>query len=168
MEAGIEQGPRLHLLGIWLEWRLRSLDFCILSQGLGHLSRSVCFLSLTYGSFQCYPFSTVSTDSAQLQFSHLPFQAEDKKAALPTGLLTAGKADAHEEDELQAAEEVSDPCGPLGFLHKSFGEKCHFHLQFSRMASYCWLSFHSFQSPSITSHETHHKMRLGKTALGFH
>uniref|UniRef100_A0A452EIA9 Coiled-coil domain-containing protein 93 n=1 Tax=Capra hircus TaxID=9925 RepID=A0A452EIA9_CAPHI len=32
-------------------------------------------------------------------------KAEDKKAALPTGLLTAGKADAHEEDELQAAEE---------------------------------------------------------------
>ena len=60
------------------------------------------------------------------QFLHLPFQAEDKKTALPTGLLTAEKADAHEEDELQAAEEVSDPCGPLGFLHKSFGEKYHF------------------------------------------
>ncbi|CAI9156090.1 unnamed protein product [Rangifer tarandus platyrhynchus] len=32
-------------------------------------------------------------------------KAEDKKTALPTGLLTAEKADAHEEDELQAAEE---------------------------------------------------------------
>nr|XP_058908525.1 coiled-coil domain-containing protein 93 isoform X6 [Kogia breviceps] len=32
-------------------------------------------------------------------------KAEDKKMALPTGLLAAEKADAHEEDELQAAEE---------------------------------------------------------------
>lgn len=40
---------------------------------------------------------------------HLPFQAEDKKTALPAGLSAAEKADAHEEDELQAAEEV---CGP--------------------------------------------------------
>uniref|UniRef100_A0A8D1SV76 Coiled-coil domain-containing protein 93 n=1 Tax=Sus scrofa TaxID=9823 RepID=A0A8D1SV76_PIG len=42
--------------------------------------------------------------SAQL-LSHLPFQAEDKKAALPMGLSAAEKADAHEEEELQAAEE---------------------------------------------------------------
>ncbi|XP_045431593.1 coiled-coil domain-containing protein 93 isoform X3 [Pipistrellus kuhlii] len=34
-----------------------------------------------------------------------PEKAEDKKTALPTGLSTAEKADAHEEDELQAAEE---------------------------------------------------------------
>uniref|UniRef100_A0A2K6ESW2 Coiled-coil domain-containing protein 93 n=1 Tax=Propithecus coquereli TaxID=379532 RepID=A0A2K6ESW2_PROCO len=32
-------------------------------------------------------------------------KAEDKKAALPTGLSAAEKADAHEEDELRAAEE---------------------------------------------------------------
>ncbi|XP_036109608.1 coiled-coil domain-containing protein 93 isoform X4 [Molossus molossus] len=32
-------------------------------------------------------------------------KAEDKKMALPTGLSAAEKADAHEEDELQAAEE---------------------------------------------------------------
>ncbi|XP_045681948.1 coiled-coil domain-containing protein 93 isoform X5 [Phyllostomus hastatus] len=32
-------------------------------------------------------------------------KAEDKKTALPAGLLAAEKADAHEEDELQAAEE---------------------------------------------------------------
>ena len=58
---------------------------------------------------------------------------------------------AHEEDELQTAEEVSDPCGPLGFLHKSFGEKCHFHLQFCGMASYRWLFFHALFSflPSL-------------------
>uniref|UniRef100_A0A452UBZ9 Coiled-coil domain-containing protein 93 n=1 Tax=Ursus maritimus TaxID=29073 RepID=A0A452UBZ9_URSMA len=36
-------------------------------------------------------------------------KAEDKKTALPAGLSAAEKADAHEEDELQAAEEV---CGP--------------------------------------------------------
>ena len=139
--------PVWHVVGVEAEVS----GFCILSQGLGHLSRSVCFLSLTYGSLQCYPFSTVSTDSAQPQFLHLPFQAEDKKMALPTGLLTAEKADAHEEDELQTAEEVSDPCGPLGFLHKSFGEKCHFHLQFCGMASYRWLFFHALFSflPSL-------------------
>nr|ACQ63055.1 coiled-coil domain containing 93 (predicted) [Dasypus novemcinctus] len=38
-------------------------------------------------------------------FLHLPFQAEDKKTALPAGLLAPEKADAHEEDELRAAEE---------------------------------------------------------------
>lgn len=32
--------------------------------------------------------------------------------ALPTGLLAAEKADAREEDELQAAEEVSGPRSP--------------------------------------------------------
>ncbi|XP_065787480.1 coiled-coil domain-containing protein 93 isoform X2 [Muntiacus reevesi] len=32
-------------------------------------------------------------------------KAEDRKTALPTGLLTAEKADTHEEEELQAAEE---------------------------------------------------------------
>ena len=51
---------------------------------------------------------SVYTSSAQL-LSHLPFQAEDKKAALPMGLSAAEKADAHEEEELQAAEEVSGP-----------------------------------------------------------
>lgn len=37
---------------------------------------------------------------------YLPFQAEDKKATLPAGLSAAEKADAHEEEELRAAEEV--------------------------------------------------------------
>ncbi|XP_040852024.1 coiled-coil domain-containing protein 93-like isoform X2 [Ochotona curzoniae] len=36
---------------------------------------------------------------------YLPFQAEDKKATLPAGLSAAEKADAHEEEELRAAEE---------------------------------------------------------------
>lgn len=43
---------------------------------------------------------------------HLSFQAEDKKMALPTGLSATEKADAHEEDELQAVEEVCGPCRP--------------------------------------------------------
>lgn len=114
--------------------------FCILSRGWV-ICPDLC-VSFT-DLWQCYPFSTVSTYSVQLQFLHLPFQAEDKKTALPTGLLTAEKADAHEEEELQAAEEVSGPCGPLGFLHKSSGERFHFHLQFSRMASYRWLFFYT-------------------------
>lgn len=53
--------------------------------------------------------------SLQLQCSavfHLPFQAEDKKMALPTGLSATEKADAHEEDELQAVEEVCGQCRP--------------------------------------------------------
>lgn len=50
-----------------------------------------------------------SNSSAQL-FSHLSFQAEDKKPTLSTGLSATEKADAHEEDELQAAEEVCGPC----------------------------------------------------------
>lgn len=41
--------------------------------------------------------------------------------ALPTGLSATEKADAHEEDELRAAEEVCGSCRPLRFLFKSFG-----------------------------------------------
>ncbi|KAB0361530.1 hypothetical protein FD754_005686 [Muntiacus muntjak] len=37
-------------------------------------------------------------------------KAEDRKTALPTGLLTAEKADTHEEEELQAAEEQRIQC----------------------------------------------------------
>lgn len=51
---------------------------------------------------------------AQL-FLHLPFQTEDETTALLTGLSAAEKADTHEEDELQAAEEVCGPSGPWGF-----------------------------------------------------
>lgn len=66
----------------------------------------MCVFSQSHASLQCCLFSN---SDAQL-FLHLPFQAEDKKTVLPTGLSAAEKADAHEEDELQAAEEVCGPC----------------------------------------------------------
>ena len=145
MEACIEQGPRLHLLGTWLEQRRRSPGFASFP-GAGSFVQICMFLSQTTALCSVTLSLLFPTYSVQLQFLHLPFQAEDKKTALPTGLLTTEKADAHEEDELQAAEEVSGPCGPLGFLHKS-GERFHFHLQFSRMASYHWLFFYTPLSP---------------------
>ncbi|KAG8509581.1 Coiled-coil domain-containing protein 93 [Galemys pyrenaicus] len=49
-------------------------------------------------------------------------KVEDKKMALPTGLSATEKSDAHEEDELRAAEEVRGSCTPLGFLFKLFKE----------------------------------------------
>lgn len=67
---------------------------------------------------------------------HLSFQAEDKKTALPAGLSAAEKADAREEDELQAAEEVCGPLGPPEFLFPSSGEKLPLHPQLCKMASH--------------------------------
>ena len=46
MEAGIEQGPRLHLLGTWLEQRRRSLGFASFP-GAGSFVQICMFLSQT-------------------------------------------------------------------------------------------------------------------------
>lgn len=93
--------------------------------------------------------------------------------ALPTGLLAAEKADAHEEDELQAAEEVSGPCSPCGFRLSLWGKS-----RFHRSSPGWPAASHSqlllaglsrpFQLPFITSHEAHRKTRPAEIALGFH
>lgn len=53
---------------------------------------------------------------------------------LPAGLSAAERADAYEEDELQAAEEVRGPRESPKALFKSSGEKCPFHPQLCKMA----------------------------------
>lgn len=70
-----------------------------------------------YLSISLSYFCGVSNSGAQM-FSHLPFQAEDKKTALAAGLSAAEKTDAHEEEELQAAEEV---CGTRWPWRSQFG-----------------------------------------------
>lgn len=95
--------------------------FSILSQGLVQLSRSVCFLSQTRASLQCYPFSAESPTPVLSCFRIFPSRLRTRKWHFPRGSQLQKKLTPMRKMSFELLKRYVALAGPWGFCLNHLG-----------------------------------------------
>lgn len=167
MGTGIDQGMKLDLLALQLEWKPRGLDFPFFS-GTGS-ARQICVFSFTDSCLFAMFFSSDESPTPMLScFCIFLSRLRTRKRHFPQGSRLQKKRMPMRRMSFELLKRYVAHVGPLRFLFKSFGEKLHFLPSFPEWpgVSHSQLLLgglsYPFQFPFITSHEENHKRRSVK------